>query len=377
MDDEKQENLTYEVSREGALLIAPSGTWSVRDARTDLSALFETIAHTPPASIAFDCSQLKHWDSSLLAFILKLMRQAKTQNIPLALAKLPKGLQQLIHLATAVPAKAAEPKTPPPPWIEALGEKTQQLLQASLNVITFVGEISLSLVRLVKQQARFMTSDLLYYIQTCSAQALGIVSLISLLVGLILAFVAAIQLEQFGAQIYVANLVGVGMAREMAPIMTGIIMAGRTGAAYAAQLGTMQVNEEIDALTTCGINAIDFLVLPRILALIIMMPLLTAYADVLGMIGGAIVAGSMLDISLTQYMNQMQTAVTLNDLYIGLFKGAVFGVLVAIAGCLRGMQCGRSAQSVGLATTSAVVTGIVFIIAADAIIAVMLHMLEL
>jgi phospholipid/cholesterol/gamma-HCH transport system permease protein len=196
------------------------------------------------------------------------------------------------------------------------------------------------------------------------------VSLISFLVGLILAFMGAVQLRQFGAQIFVADLVGLGMAREMAPIMTGIIMAGRTGASYAAQLGTMQVNEEIDALSTMGISAMEFLVLPRMLALILMMPLLCIYSDLMGILGGVLVGTGMLDLTLTEYYNETVQAVGLFDIGLGVFKGGVFGVLVALAGCLRGMQCGRSAQAVGAAATSAVVMGIVLIIVADGVFAV-------
>ncbi|MEE9146976.1 MAG: ABC transporter permease, partial [Candidatus Tectomicrobia bacterium] len=224
--------------------------------------------------------------------------------------------------------------------------------------------------KFVLGRARFRRSDLALILQETGSQALPIVSLISFLVGLILAFMGAVQLQQFGAQIYVADLVGLGMAREMAAIMTGIIMSGRTGAAFAAQLGTMQVNEEIDALTTMGISPMEFLVLPRILALALMMPLLCVYAILLGCLGGVVVATGMLDLSLTEYLNETVQAVGVTDIAVGVFKGAVFGVVVAIAGCLRGMQCGRSAQAVGTAATSAVVMGIVLIIVLDGIFAV-------
>jgi phospholipid/cholesterol/gamma-HCH transport system permease protein len=224
-------------------------------------------------------------------------------------------------------------------------------------------------------RAQFRRSDLILISQESGAQALPIVSLISLLVGLILAFIGAVQLMMFGAQIYVANLVGIAMVRVMGAIMTGIIMSGRTGASFAAQLGTMQVNEEIDALKTLGVSPMEFLVLPRMLALVLMMPLLCLYADLMGVLGGLIVGVGMLDLNLMEYYNQTRAAVGLNDLLIGLFHSLVFGVLVALAGCLRGLQCGRSASAVGDATTSAVVTGIVSIIVATAIITVMTNVL--
>ena len=195
------------------------------------------------------------------------------------------------------------------------------------------------------------------------------------LTAVILAFVGAVQLLMFGAQIFVADLVGIAMLRVMGAIMVGIIMAGRTGAAFAAQIGTMQVNEEIDALQTLGISPMEFLVLPRMIALIIMMPLLCVYADLMGILGGMIVGVGMLDISMVQYYQQTRAALNLNHFWIGLFQAGVFGVLVALAGCLRGIQCGRSASAVGDAATSAVVTGIVSIVVATAIITVICNVL--
>jgi phospholipid/cholesterol/gamma-HCH transport system permease protein len=203
------------------------------------------------------------------------------------------------------------------------------------------------------------------------------VSLISLLVGLILAFIGAIQLKIFGAQIYVASLVGIGMVRALAAIMTGIIMAGRTGAAFAAQLGTMQVNEEIDALKTLGVSPMEFLVLPRMLALFLMMPLLSLYANLMGVLGGLLIGVLMLNLNFMEYFNKTKESVSLNDLWVGLFSAAVFGVLVALAGCMRGIQCGRSASAVGEATTSAVVTSIVSIVVAMAVITVVCNVLNI
>jgi phospholipid/cholesterol/gamma-HCH transport system permease protein len=235
-------------------------------------------------------------------------------------------------------------------------------------MVDFLGGASVAFGRLLTGRASFRRSDLVLLLLECGAQALPIVSLISVLVGLILAFVGAIELKMFGAQIYVADVVGIGMVRIMGAIMTGIIMAGRTGAAFAAQIGTMQVNEEIDALQTLGISPMEFLVLPRMVALIVMMPLLCLYADLMGIVGGIVVGTGMLDLSLAEYLNRTREAVTMNELWIGLFHSVVFGVLVAMAGCLRGMECGRSAAAVGEAATSAVVTSIVAIVVATAVI---------
>ena len=182
-------------------------------------------------------------------------------------------------------------------------------------------------------------------------------------------------MQTFGASIYVADLVAVAVTREMGAIMTAIVMAGRSGAAFAAQLGTMQVNEEIDAFKTMGVSPMEHLVLPRMLALVLMMPLLVLYADLMGILGGLTIGVTMLDLPVLEYYHQTVGAITLTGLTIGLAKGAMFGVLVAVAGCMRGMQCGRSASAVGAATTSAVVMGIVFIISSDAIVAVVCNII--
>jgi phospholipid/cholesterol/gamma-HCH transport system permease protein len=243
--------------------------------------------------------------------------------------------------------------------------------------LEFLGEVTASLARWVTGRAQYRRVDLWLAIQHCGPEALPIVTVISVLVGAILAFVGALQLRMFGAEVYVANLVGIGMVVEMGALMTGIILSGRTGAAFAAQLGTMQVNEEIDALRTMGIPPMDYLVLPRVLALAVMTPLLVLYADALGILGGAVVGILVLDIPPVLFFNQ--TFDLMKSWYVtqGLIKGSTFGVLIALAGCLRGMQCGRSASAVGDAATSAVVTSILSTVFADAIWTYVFVMLDL
>jgi len=241
--------------------------------------------------------------------------------------------------------------------------------------VSFLGEASLSMGRLLRGRAQLRGGDLLLLIQQAGAQALPIVALISILVGLILAFVGSVQLQMFGAQIYVANLVAIGMTREMGAMMAAIIMAGRTGAAYAAQLGSMQVNEEIDALKTLGIDPVDFLVLPRMVALILMMPLLCIYANILGIFGGFLVGVGVLDITPQQYWAQTIAWLRLNDVLLGVTKSVIFGIIIAFSGCLRGIQSGRSAAAVGDAATAAVVTAIVWIVVADGLAAVVTNIL--
>ena len=338
----------------------------------DFQVLQGDIDRSPDTdTLRFDTTRLKRWDSQFLSFILKIHQYCQTQAIAFEGEGLPEGVRRMLRLATAVPErKGARRETVRDSFLVRAGQAAISAWQSSVETMAFTGEIALGYVRLFTGRARFPWRDFGGLLQNCGSQALPIISLISILVGLILAFVGAVQLRMFGAQIYVANLVGLGMAREMGAMMAAVIMAGRTGAAFAAQLGTMQVNEEIDALVTMGVSPIDYLVLPRTLALVLMMPLLCLYANLMGILGGVIVATGLLELPLKLYLVQTQAAVGLGDFLVGLVKSAVFGVLVAMAGCLRGMQCGRSAMAVGAAATSAVVTAIVHIIVADAVITV-------
>jgi phospholipid/cholesterol/gamma-HCH transport system permease protein len=373
----EQCELSYSRPAEDTLLIRIAGTWRIGQDLPSADNVKERLESSPGVRrIAFDTKELLGWDSGLLTFLVKVIHQCYQSRILLDQKGLPQGVQRLLSLAAAVPErKGARRAQPRESFLAVVGAEAIHFGRSAVDMLDFIGDAFLAFVRMLRGKSQFRPSDLFLIIQECGAQALPIVSLISLLVGLILAFVSAIQLVMFGAQIYVASLVGIAMVRVMGAIMTGIIMAGRTGAAFAAQLGTMQVNEEIDALKTTGISPMEFLVLPRILALALMMPLLCLYADLLGILGGLIVGVGMLDLNMVEYYNETRAAVGLNDLWIGLFHGAVFGVLVALAGCLRGMQCGNSAAAVGDATTSAVVTGIVSIIVATAIITVICHVI--
>ncbi|MGB2687595.1 MAG: ABC transporter permease [Desulfobacterales bacterium] len=361
----------------GVLLIHLSGEWRIGE---DLPSFKEIqnqlMSEIDIRKISFDAKDLAQWDSSLLILLTKIKTLCSENNIFLDHEGLPKGAKRLLELATAVPEitdakKVEEQET----FLYLVGAETIYFFRSAREMIAFIGGAFLAFIRFFKGKARYRRSDLTMTIQECGAQALPIVSLISLLVGLILAFIGAIQLKMFGAQIYLADLVGIAMVRVMGAVMTGIIMAGRTGAAFAAQIGTMEVNEEIDALKTLGISPMEYLVLPRMLAMVLMMPLLCLYADLMGILGGSIVAIGMLDLNINQYYLQTKNAVSLNHLWIGLFHSAVFGVLVALAGCLRGMQCGRSASAVGDAATSAVVTAIVSITVATAIITIMCNVI--
>ncbi|HON23885.1 MAG TPA: ABC transporter permease [Syntrophales bacterium] len=361
----------------GRLLVSLRGGWQAGGEHPPVTAVYRQLDQPPvPTHIAFDCSALTGWDSILIAFLVNIIDYARQRGIAVDRGGLPPGIAGLLKLAYAVPERAgARQEQARPPLPERLGRLAYDSWQGAQEVVAFIGEATAACGRMLRGRARFRRRDLLVIIQECGIQALPIVSLISVLVGLILAFVGSIQLSMFGAQIYIANLVGIGIFREMGAIMTGVIMAGRTGAAFAAQLGTMQTTEEIDALRTLGIPPMDYLVLPRMIALFLMMPLLCLYADFMGVLGGFIVGVTMLDLNFSAYYNQTKAAIRLNDLWVGLFMSAVFGILVAGTGCLRGLQCERSAAAVGKATTSAVVTGIVAIVVATAAITVLCNIL--
>src|SRR5215470_13657287 len=352
-----------------------AGHWLSQRGLPEPSGALRELQAARVSHVAFDVRQIAAWDSGLVTFVLKLLGDLATRGVAADRDGLPDGVCRLIAMAEAVPERQTGRSDARPPWLARLGTHAIATAGAVTVGLGFLGESLFALGALVRRRARFRTSDLLLVIQDCGPRALGIVSLISFLIGLILAFVGAVQLQQFGASIFVANLVAVAMTREIGCIMTAIVMAGRTGAAFAAQLGTMTTNQEIDALSTMGISPMEFLVLPRMLALILMMPLLTIYADLVGILGGAVVGVGMLGLGATEYFEQTRGALGLTSFFIGVGKSVIFGIVVALVGCLRGMQSGRSAAAVGLAATSAVVTSIVLIIVIDGLFAVVLNVL--
>lgn len=355
------------------VLLDLSGDWRFRDGIPDVESICERVSALPAQrTVRFSAASLGAWDSGLLVFLRRIQRCCDHHECQMDLAGLPQGVRSLIAMASdkrqpkgAVVAKGRHR------ILARLGLMAHSVWDSVREMVAFNGEVCLSLGRLVRGRAQFRGSDLFLLMQETGVSALPIVTLIGVLVGTILSFLGSIQLRMFGAEIYIANLVSIGMTREMGSLMTGIIMAGRTGASFAAQLGTMQVNEEIDALKTMGFSPMDFLVLPRMLALILMMPLLTIYSDFMGIIGGTIVGTWMLDLTPLQYFTQAKSGLGLDDIGAGLVKSSVYGVAVALAGCMHGIKCGRSASAVGDATTAAVVTGIVAIIIWDSILSVL------
>ncbi|MCL7972691.1 MAG: ABC transporter permease [marine benthic group bacterium] len=347
------------------LVVGLAGTWQISAHLPGTTAIEAALDGDPaPDGIRFDAAAIEGWDSSVLTFLMGVEDEAESRSIPVNREGLPDGVRRLVELARAVPERGTrsdDGKISPLPRLGRFGLK---VYDGALDELRFLGEAAEAFGRFLRGKASYRRSDLRLLIQQAGADALGIASLVSLLFGLILAFVGAVQLQQFGAAIYVADLVGVGMVRDMAAFMTAIIVAGRSGAAYAAQIGTMKVTEEIDALRTTGISPMEFLVVPRIVALVVMMPLLTVYADLMGILGGYLVGTGLLDISPRAYYQQTVNAVNMTHFIPGVIKGTVYGLLVALAGCKQGMDAGSSASAVGDAATKAVVTGVVAIIVA-------------
>ena len=362
----------------GVVIVDIAGDWLGRKTLPDVGPLEKELAAGGVSALEFAAHELGRWDSALMARVLTIDDLCARANVEFRARTLPHGLAQLIALADAVPEKKdAAREEAKRPFLRRVGESGLGAWNGGAAMLSFMGESVLAFVQMLRGRAQFRWSDTLLVMQQCGPQALGIVALINFLIGLILAFVGATELSQFGAAIFTADLVAIATVREMACIMTGIIICGRTGAAFAAQLGTMKVNQEIEAFQTFGISPVEFLVLPRLLALILMMPLLCLFADLISIAGGFLVSTLMLDVTPALYLHRTVAAISLVNFLLGISKGAFFGVLVALSGCLRGMQCGTNAAAVGEATTSAVVTGITCIIASDGIFAVICNALNI
>lgn len=362
---------------EDGLTVVLAGRWCL-DGTLPSHEAVERELSAALRRLTFDTAALGDWDSGLLTFLSGVLKACAVRDIAVDQDGLPEGLRRLLAMAFAVPEQKVPPRAAAAQSLSArVGAATLDLIRGAPAMLRFLGEITLSFLRLFAGRARFRVSDMWLEIEQVGPRALPIVSVISFLVGLILAYLGADQLKLVGAQIFIADLVAIGMVREVGALMTGIIIAGRTGAAFAAQLGTMQVNEEIDAFRTLGISPVDFLVLPRMLALMLMVPLLTLYSGFVGMFAGLVVSVTIFDISLFEYYNETLRALELKHFWVGLSKGTVYGAMVAFAGCLRGMQCGRSAEAVGEAATSAVVTGILLITIAASVMTIVYYQLDI
>ncbi len=307
------------------------------------------------------------------AELFGLAKQIQAAGLTLDLSRLPQNIRDMLTLALKVENRPPKDEAPHGGLLERIGNKSFIIYKQVKSTLRFVHETNLSLLRFFSGQAIWRRKDFWFIFGDCSYKAVGIIALVSFLVGLILAFVGALQLRTFGAGIYVASMVALGMTRIMAAIMVGIIMAGRTGSSYAATLGTMQVNEEIDALKTLGIKISDYLVTPRLVSLVVTIPFLTLLADALGILGGAVVGVSFLDLSSSSYFDYSIKALSLKNILVGLMHSVVYGIIISLCGCYEGLNAGRDADSVGKATTGAVVTALVWMIVATGILTVILE----
>jgi phospholipid/cholesterol/gamma-HCH transport system permease protein len=368
-----------EVSREaGGVRVRLSGRWTLSAGLPSADEVARALQAAPPGSrLVFEPSGLQAWDSALGSFLFAAAGLAAARGIAVDTTSLPEGARRLLELSLAVPARVLPQPTKDDALTARVGEVALRAWSTAGNALDFLGEATLALGALLRGRARFRRVDLMHALESAGVGALGIVALINFLIGAVLAFVGAVQLQQFGASIYVANLVAIGVTRELGPLMTGIVMAGRTGASFAAVLGTMTVNEEVDALRTMGLRPVEFLVLPRTAATSLMLPALVAYVDLLGILGGTFVGVAVLELGTAEYLRATQSSLALRHVVIGLAKSVAFGVVVALTGCYYGIRCGRSAAVVGEATTRAVVMGIVFVVVVDAVFTVLLHLLHL
>jgi phospholipid/cholesterol/gamma-HCH transport system permease protein len=368
--------VAHDREADGTLRVRLSGRWALGDGVPAADEILRELERGPER-LVLEGAGLGDWDSSLVTFAHAVATAAAGQGVALEADGLPEGARRLLGLALAVKPRVKPPAVEDDALTARVGRLALRVWGTAGDGLTFLGETLLALGALVRGRARFRRVDLLHAFEATGVSALGIVALINFLIGAVLAFVGAVQLQQFGAAIYVANLVGIGVFRELGPLMTGIVMAGRTGAAFAATLGTMTVNEEVDALRTMGLRPAEFLVLPRVLATSVMMPALVAYADLLGLFGGLFVGVTVLDLGTVEYVRQTQVSVALRHAWIGLAKSAAFGAVVALTGTYYGIRCGRSAAAVGEATTKAVVMGIVLVVVVDAVATVIFHVLHL
>lgn len=362
---------------DGVAVMSISGDWLLSKPRTPATRIEKSLT-AGIAKLTFDTKSLGAYDSALVCMLFKTYQTCQQMGIVFDDNSLPEGPRELLRLAVAVPeANAAKKNSGKSNILGKVGIRALDVLGAFEDQSRFIGEISIASIKAAFGRARYRLVDLLTIIQKTGPEALPIVALISFLVGLILAFVGAIQLAKYGSEIFVADLVGIAMVREMGAIMVGIVMSGRTGASFAAELGSMKVNEEISAFRTFGISPIEFLVFPRIIALVMMFPLLTIFANVIGMLGGMVIGVGMFDISYEQYANRTLAALDLIQISTGVGKSFIFGIIVACIGCKMGLQCEKSSAGVGQATTSSVVQSITWIIVADAIFAVIFTIFDI
>ncbi len=359
---------------------APLGRWHGDADRWSLALAGDWRAgdaSLPPAPdglqrgrLTVDATALGSWDTRLAALLWERLARLDRRAVEIDLASLPAGLRQIVQLALPDPGDAPPPAAPRRGFVAQVGAQTARAWSRLRTTLTFFGDVILSLGRLLRGRSDMRLADFFWQLDQTGPRSVPIVALVSFLVGLIVAYMGAAQLARFGAQIFIADLVTIGVVREVAALLVGIVLAGRVGAAFAAQIGSMGANEEVDALRTLGVDPVDHLVLPRVLALLVVGPLLTVFAAAVGMLVGWLVAVVIYGVTPLEYLYNSIEALELRHVATGLVKGTTYALLVALAGCRQGLAAGRSAQAVGDATTASVVQAIVWMVIAASVLTV-------
>ncbi|MFP3868799.1 MAG: MlaE family lipid ABC transporter permease subunit [Desulfobacteraceae bacterium] len=368
----------YSIRAEGrrgeGLVLSISGRIALENLTSIKSELETLLAERKPGQITVELSKVEYLDSAGALLLLQMENEAESRSISWSLVDLPEEAERILGLIDREALTAPRAVKPGRlPVLEQVGEVSLAVLNDFVQVLTFLGSLLAAMAFALRHPGSVRWSDTLSSMKRAGVDGLPIVGLISFLLGLIIAFMSSLQLKQFGANIYVASLLAIAMVRELGPIMTAILVAGRSGSAFAAEIGTMMVNEEVDALVTMGFDPIRFLAVPKVVAAMLVVPLLTLYADLFGLLGGMVVGVLGLDLTVFTYIQQTQTSLEVFDIISSLFKSAVFAVLIAGIGCQRGFQVRGGAAGVGSATTSAVVAAIFLIIVTDSAFAIMLH----
>jgi len=367
----------YEISEnpEGGVRVCIRGDMVADNAGKMINDLGLLLRGRSLSSLTVDLKHVNYFDdfgALLLAQLRELVPGGRDSFFIVNASERIRDLLSILHFDSLNIRKVVE-KKPSPGMFIRLGDATLRHVSDLRYAVSFIGSICLSLIHICRHPRSLRSDDTVGYMQRVGVDGLPIVALISFLMGLIMAFMSSVQLEQFGANIYVASLVSLAMTRELGPIMTAIIVAGRSGSAFAAEIGTMKISEEVDALFTMGFNPVMFLVIPKLVAAAVMVPILTLFSDLFAVLGGLIVGIFMLDLTAGAYMDQTMKTLELFDVFWGIFKGGVFGVLITWIGCFRGFQVRGGAASVGQATTSAVVSSIFLIILCDSLFSVILR----
>ncbi|MBU1696740.1 MAG: MlaE family lipid ABC transporter permease subunit [Proteobacteria bacterium] len=357
-------------------LISITGRLDAKGTSSLWQGINKKISNCDFPNLTLDLEKVNYLDTAGATFIYHIETLARTRGVKdILIVNLKQEFSPLIELAKSIKQKDFSDQTPKKLFfVENKGKNLSDTLSETKEFITYIGEITWALIQSLKHPKTIRWADTFLVAERAGVDALPIVALISFIVGLVMAFQAAIPMRMFGAELYVANLIGIAMIRELGPLMTAIVLAGRSASAFAAEIGTMRINEEIDALTVMGLDPIRFLIVPRVIALTIITPLLTIFSNLVGILGGALVITS-LGYPIISYYNQIASFVEWNDFAGGLVKCFVFGILIATSGCIRGYQTQSGPSAVGVSTTRAVVTGIILIAVFDGIFSIIYYYL--